>query len=1288
METPPDIPPTPATPDSDGSGLPAIAPDAVEEVEAGGLDDVVPTRGGRMLPMVALGGSAGSIEALKKFFEVMPADSGMAFAVIIHLAPEHDSILDEILGRATTMRVVQPCDGEKVLANTVYVIPAGKILSLTDGHLKVTRMEEERGKRVAVDIFFRTLADTHGPHATAIVLSGADGDGALGIKRIKERGGLTIAQDPDEAEYAVMPRSAMDTGMVDWVLPVADMPSRLLQYLAQESKLALPAEDGPQPGTEPAQESDEQEKALREVLAFLRLRTGRDFSYYRRATIVRRISRRMQVCGANNMSEYLAFLRMHPGEAAALQQDLLISVTNFFRDREAFEALEKRIPALLEGKDSTHAIRVWVAACATGEEAYSIAMLLLEHAALMKSPPAIQVFATDLDEDAITIAREALYPLTISADVSEDRLRRFFSREHRGYRARRELRERVLFAVHDLLKDSPFSRLDLISCRNLLIYLSREAQLRALQTFHFALRPEGLLFLGTSETAEEDGAAFLSLDKKHRIYKPFPVRLASWAFAVPDGVTRETMRGRSTGRTFIHGPTFFGQNTAQTLEEAERGRARDVSWESLHFQLLERLAPPSLIVTRDYAIVHVSENAKRFLQFASGEPTVDLLRLIHPMLRVELRAALFRAAQGNVPVEAFRVPVTIGGVTKAIDIRVVPAQDVAPDHLLVIFAERETADSITVQKHAEAEPAVRHIERELEQMKTRLRDTVEQYEASTEELKASNEELQAMNEEMRSTTEELEASREELQSMNEELTTVNQELKDKVDSLDLANSDLANFMAASSIATVIVDRRLRIKRYTPSAVSLFRLIATDVGRPLMDVAHRLRYADLEKDVERVLATLIPVKREVADGAGRSFLAEILPYRTAEDQIAGAVLSFVDITEIRETEHALRESQERLRLILENARDYAIISMDAERRITSWNAGAETILGYTAEEVMHQSADLIFTPEDRAAGVPEQEARKALAEGRATDERWHICKNGERFWGSGVMMAMHDAGGNAAGLVKIFRDHTPELCSMQALEEALRETQKARAEAEAATRAKDHFLAVLSHELRTPLTPVTVALEILKRNKDLQAPVREALEMIGRNIQIEARIVDDLLDVTRITRGKLEIVREEIDIHEVIKDAVDIVRSDVDGKSQTVAVALGAKESRLWGDKMRLQQMLWNVLKNASKFTPVDGEIAVHTRNERGRIVIEVTDNGIGIEAEALARIFDPFEQADESVTREFGGLGLGLAIGKATVDAHGGTMHARSAGQGTGATIAIELPLDLGPVPGGTRPSR
>lgn len=1137
-----------------------LRPDHGEEGTAPLVDDAVPTRGYQMLPMVGLGGSAGSIPALQAFFESVPADTGMAFVVILHLSPEHESLLAELLQRCTRMRVVQVQDTERVEADTVYVIPPRKSLQSLDGSLELADMVVERGRHMAVDMFFRTLADTHGPHSAAIVLSGVDGDGAIGIKRIKERGGLTIAQDPDEAEHSGMPRSAIATGMIDWVLPVRGMAERLLAYRASEQRIQLPPEDGPAPAAQPPPLAPpgSSEAALREVLGFLRSRTGRDFGSYKRATILRRIGRRMQVNGVDDLPSYLDCLRTRAGEAGALLQDLLISVTNFFRDADCFAALEARIPALFAGKRDGDTLRVWVPACATGEEAYSIAMLLLEHARTLEAAPLIQVFATDLDEAAVRVAREGVYPTAIEGDVNEERLRRFFFKEHRGYRVRREVRESVLFAVHDLLKDSPFSRLDLVSCRNLLIYLSREAQARALDTFHFALRPGGLLFLGVSETVDEETGQYDVLDKKRRLYAQRPGLRDPMPLPSGPGTLAQALAAQAVHEPVLPGRAF--ETPAAALAGGRAGEPRNGPWGELHLRLLEQLAPPSLLVDHDFEIVHLSPSAGRFLQFGGGEPSRNLLRTVNPALRIELRAALARAAQSGEPVEVARVPAELDGVRAEVTLRVLPADPALPRLLLVTLQAALPGDGETPplpalrplpQGLAANDPVARQLDRELELLKAHLRDTVEQYEASTEELKASNEEL-------RSATEELETSREELQSINEELTTVNAELKNKVDELGHANSDMHNLMDATAIATVFLDRELRITRYTPSAVALFNMIPSDAGRPLADLRSRLAYDELGSDAQRVLDKLVPIEREIGEDGhddGHWYLARLLPYRTLDDRIAGVVLTFVDITERKQAQRALEASRNEL---------------------------------------------------TRALADNEQ-AREALMSADA---------------------------------------------------------------------AKDRFLAVLSHELRTPLTPVLTAVHMLGRRDDLPAGMHETLDMIRRNVRVEARMIDDLLDITRITRGTLDIVREPVDLHAAVEAAVEVCRQDIADRRQRLTLALDAERHRCSGDSSRLQQAIWNLLKNASKFTPSQGDISLLTSSDDSSFRLSVTDSGVGIEPGALARVFDAFVQEGPWITREFGGMGLGLAISKATVDAHGGRLTASSAGRGKGATFVMELPLE------------
>jgi two-component system, chemotaxis family, CheB/CheR fusion protein len=1375
-------------------------PDQAEESNADDFDNIVPSFGYEQQVVVGLGGSAGSIPALQDFFRALPKDPGLAFVVVMHLSPEHESTLAEILQRVTPLKVVQVIGTLQIEPDHVYVIPPRFALRVNGGHLALVEQSLERGHHVAVDLFFRTLADTHGPHAAAVVLSGADGDGAIGIKRIKERGGLTVAQDPEEAQVGSMPRSAIATGMVDWVLPVADIPQRLLDYFRLESRLKLPPEDGPQPAQPARTVTAGEEASLRDVLMFLRTRTGRDFSYYKRATILRRIGRRMQVNGVADLQEYLDCLRTRPGEPGALLDDLLISVTNFFRDPDCFDALAKEIPALLAGKGPNDAVRVWVAACATGEEAYSVAMLLSEHARAMDAPPAIQVFATDLDGDAVQSAREGVYPAAIEADVSEDRLKRFFVKEHRGYRVRRELREMVLFAMHDVLKDSPFSRLDLVTCRNLLIYLNRDAQQRVFETFHFALVPGGTLFLGSSESVEDVSTLFTVVDKKNRVYRQRPTPRAG--LPVPTGPA--TLSLALQAQASRDGPVSAGAAfRPPSIANAPQPEPRTGSWSELHLRLLEMLAPPSVLVDAEYEIVHLSASAGRFLQFSGGEPTRNLLRSVNPDLRIELRAALYEAAQSGAAAEVADVPVDIAGQKALITIRVLPAKDMGAEMFLVVLnaigPDQKNGSSLAARR-IEEDAVARQLDRELERLNAHLRDTVEQYEASTEELKASNEELQAMNEELRSATEELETSREELQSINEELTTVNHELKNKVDELAHANSDMHNLMDATAIATVFLDRDLHITRYTPSAISLFNLIPGDVGRPLSDLKTQLHYPELGSDAARVLEKLVPIEREVGQSDGW-YLARLLPYRTIEDRIAGVLLSFIDISERKEAEEmrlwlsavvtassdaiisfsldgtilswnqgaerifglkaeeaigsplailapgdgakqsnliatiasaqaveshetvhrrkdgtelhvaitvspirddsgkvmagtamvrdisvakraeeALRQSEERFRLVIENATEYAIFSMDLQRRVTVWNSGAQALLGYRSEEIVGTSADIVFTPEDRAAREPDREAETALAEGRASDERWHMRKDGSRFWASGAAMLMRNRNGEAVGFVKILRDQTAARESRQALERSqtellrvLGENEHARAELQTADTAKDRFLAVLSHELRNPLASINSASELLLSSSLGEGDAAEAAHIVQRQASTMKALLDELLDVSRLKLGRLEIKRERVLLSQIVGAALEATKPLLAEAGHTLSVDLPPGDVELEGDALRLSQVLSNLLVNAIRYTPRAGRITLAARLDGDRLALTVTDTGIGMEPARIASMFEMFTQGAGAADRAHG-LGIGLALVKNIVELHGGRVSARSEGPGRGSEFCVELP--------------
>lgn len=842
--------------------------------------------------VVGIGASAGGVSALKTFFDHLSGEPEMAFVVVQHLAPTHESELPSILQTHTGLPVEQVTDQTRVAPGHVYVIPPGKTLSIEDMKLCLSEPGLPRRERAPIDLFFRSLAESQGKNAVGIVLSGTGSGGAVGLRAINEAGGFTLVQNPSEAEYPSMPRNALATGVVDAVLPLAKLTQRLVELRQTAPRIQLPQR------TEAL--SDDEQRVLEKILDTLHTRSGHDFSHYKRSTILRRIHRRMQINNTPTLEKYCEWLQATEDEHEALSQELLISVTHFFRDPEAFEALEEQVvPELFAGRDPDTPIRVWVPGCATGEEAYSIAILLVEQALKENQAFEIQVFATDADETAIEKARTGVYSSPIEGDISSERLRHFFREEAGGYRVRQRLRERVVFAPHNLLKDPPFSNLDLLSCRNLLIYLQQEMQERILDLFHYSLRPSGILFVGPSESLRQSVDLFETVDKTYGIYRRRSV----------------TPRKQDVPRV----PLLQPEPGDTDSTEPDGLDANSVSYEELHRTLRSAIAPPSLLVTKEHDLVHVSEGAQQFLEYPTGEPTHDVLQIIHSELRTELRTSLFqvfRSDDEGRKKEVRQLHVQLDGEPTPVRLRVRRADDTrAGTVALIVLEEQELERSPAREIDDEAAAKIEHLEDELDQTREQLALTIEEYETQTEDLRASNEELQSMNEELKSTTEELETSKEELQSVNEELVTVNEELQDKNEELTRANSDLKNLMDSTGIGVIFLDEDLHLRRYTPPARDLFSFIPADEGRPLSDLRERIAYDNdvrLVEDAEHVLTTHEPTEREIQKEEGQWYLVRFLPYRTEDDEVDGVVITFIDITDRKETEIELRNREEELR----------------------------------------------------------------------------------------------------------------------------------------------------------------------------------------------------------------------------------------------------------------------------------------------------------------------------------------------------------------------------------------
>jgi two-component system CheB/CheR fusion protein len=886
----------------------AAPPPQVEEV-ASEPEEQILTNDKPTFPVVGIGASAGGLEAFEQFFAHMPAatESGMAIVLVQHLDPTHKSILSDLVKRYTRMQVHEVEDGMTVEPNCAYIIPPNKDMALLHGTLHLMDPGAPRGLRLPIDFFFRSLAQDQRERAICIVLSGTGTDGTLGLKAIKEVGGMAMAQEPESAKYDGMPRSAIATGLVDYILPAREMPEQLIAYVQHAF------------GQAPRKAPDAVPRAAdlhKKIFVLLRAQTGYDFSHYKQNTVRRRIERRLALHQIEKLDAYVRYLQKNPLEVEALFRELLIGVTSFFRDPEAFEVLaEQAIPRLLTGKGPGEPLRVWVPGCSTGEEAYSIAMLLQEQVVAKRQDLKIQVFATDIDREAIDKARAGVYPNSIAADVSPERLARFFRQEDTAYRIKKMIRDLVVFAVQNVVEDPPFSRIDLISCRNLLIYMEPELQKKVVPLFHYALKQDGFLMLGNSESIGEFVDLFAALDRKWKLYQrkggvaPRPVMLD------------------------FPGPMLAREETPGRGAKAGEGAAQVDFRELAQQALLAHYTPACAIINERCEVLYIHGHAGKYLEPAPGEASLNILRMAREGLKLELTTAIRKAVAQKEAIHYRGLRVKANGETHRLNLMVQPVLEPASMRglMLVIFEDvppQNDLEAVGVPEDqiTDTDQRIVALDQELRAKDEYLQTAIEELETSNEELKSTNEELQSANEELQSTNEELETSKEELQSVNEELVTVNTELQRKLDELARANNDMSNLLAGTEIGTVFVDNDLLILRFTPTATRVINLIQTDVGRPIGHIASNLNYDHLVEDIQTVLDTLIPKEIEVSGREGGWYLMRILPYRTLENVIEGAVMTFVDITAQKEMQEQLRE----LTQAVQAARGYAESIVDTIR----------------------------------------------------------------------------------------------------------------------------------------------------------------------------------------------------------------------------------------------------------------------------------------------------------------------------------------------------------------------
>lgn len=1193
-------------------------------------------------PVVGIGASAGGLAALRRFFGATPEHGGVTYVVVLHLDPERESQLAHILSLVTSMPVEEVLEETEIEPDHVYVISPKSQLEIENGILRALPLPSEI-PRLTIDRFFRSLAATHGANAVGVVLSGSGRDGALGLRAIREQGGITATQAPFDAEFPEMPRSAQDEGGADLVLPAGELPVELLRILRGEEVTSVDEEELP----------DEAASAVEQIILRMEEDVGHNLRHYKRPTVLRRLHRRMRFCRSGSIPEYAHRIDADPQERRALFQDLLISVSRFFRDPEAFEVLEREVvPRLFEEKTRADQIRVWVPGCATGEEAYSLAMLLHERAADLPAPPEVPVFASDIDERALEFARRGHYPASIEEDVPRDRLARFFREDRLGYQVLKPLRDSVLFASQGVLTDPPFARLDLVSCRNLLIYLQPRAQREVMERFHYALRPGGYLFLGVSESATSD--LFEPVARKQRIYRRLEARLP-----VP------SLRSRPWGS---------GQFREARWTDAD-GRpegSRSPPARSLHERVLLQVAPPSALVDAEHQVVHLSQGVGRYLRLPAGSPTTDLRELVREPFASHIQTALYQALQGG-QVSRRVVEVELEGQQRTVELVVYPASEEGAGLALVLFQERSApsaSDPPGGSPHAE--PQLRELEEELRRTREQLRIELEEREAIVEEFTAANEELQSMNEEHQATAEELETRGEELQSLNEELTTLNQEHQATIEELAEVTSHLANLLESIRIAMIVLDRDLRIRRFTKGAPDLFNLLPSDENRPFAHITHNLDYdGDIVEDARRALITHKPVQREV-QAEEQYYIVRLIPYRPSADQIDGVIIICFDITDRKEMERTaeraqLRAEEEQARLLslMEQMPAGVVIAGCASREILITNRRSREILVF-GERVSSGEVGGVGAP-DRLPEFLDQIVEQVVETGGPVLDQ---------------LVPLHDQATFRDLLVSVVplpdRDGGMSECilTLVDVEEILGH---ARELEERAERTRGGFLATISHELRTPLNAITGYAELLllgipdQLTEDQERHVRR-LQACAEQL---ATMVGQILTLTQLGEGETKLTPRAVDPRDPLMEAVTFLEPERVRRGIDLLVEVPDERTQIVTDPGKLRQVLFNLAHNAVKFTP-EGDVVLSLEHQEDRgVVFEVRDSGIGIAPEDRERIFERFWQA-RSADHPTGaaGAGVGLAVVKSLVQLLDGTVEVESE-PGLGSTFRVRLPAAL-----------
>jgi two-component system CheB/CheR fusion protein len=1187
--------------------------------------------------IVGIGASAGGLESLEHLFAEMPPDTGMAFIVVQHLSPDFRSLMDELIARHSEMPVRLAENGVLVEANHIYLMPPRKEMIIRERRLILTDKDPTQGLSLPIDQFFRSLAQDQGPQAVAIVLSGSGSDGSRGIIDIKRGGGMVLAESVASAKFDGMPLSAQATGVVDDARTPRDL-ARILCGLPP-----LEAVDD----TEPLSE----DPAMDATLRLLRDQFGIDFSLYKTSTVARRIQRRVDLLRVDSIAAYVEQLHADADELNTLYQDLLIGVTQFFRDPEAFETLEREvIPQILERVPPAQELRLWIAGCATGEEAYSLAMMFYEQLAARQRPINLKILATDVHPASLEFASAGIYGDDQLSNVTPERLERFFTRRSSGYQISQELRQLIVFARHNVLKDAPFTKMNFISCRNMLIYLQPQAQRTVLSLFHFGLSTGGVLFMGASESPGALSDEFTPVDDHWKIYrKRRDVHLLSQV--------RLPLGRRPTGR-----------RTAVPID-LPRSSGADPLILATYDQLLDEFMPPSFLIDEQRCLIDSFGGAERLLRVRRRRISTSILDLMEGELRTVVAGAIQRAFKEQTRIEytGVRIGDADGERRCTITVRPMTHPRTGVRNLLITFGDTAEAQrpSDTPAQPLETVSVDKASHERMKTLETDLAYTRETLQATIEELETSNEEMQATNEELVASNEELQSTNEELHSVNEELYSVNAEYQQKIAELKELNTDMQHLLEGTDVGTLFLDRDLRIRRFTPRIASVFHIVEHDVGRQIGDFSNNIERDTMMQDIERARRDGTTLEVEVRDTAGTPYFLRILPYRltSAKDddparrsrEPEGVVLTLTDISALDKARSKLAQ----MSAIVESCDD-AIVGKALDGTITSWNLGAERLYGYPADEAVGKNVRMLL---QASADNEFQHHLERIRRGEKV-EHFHslrVRKDGTPIEVSLTISPIWDHGSHLVGVSAIARDITPLMSAQRELE--------------LAAKRREQFLAMLSHELRNPLAAVLNATHLMEEAKFELTTLEKCHRIIGRQASHMARLLDDLLDVSRITRGKFDLRKHDLDLRGAIDAAIESTRPLLEERKIDLHVVVPDTAIPVRGDTSRLQQVVANLLSNAATYSPKGGWVELRVEHDDRRVELNVADRGVGIEREMLGKIFELFVQADQRIDRPRGGLGVGLSLARSVIELHGGTIEAHSDGAGQGSRFVVRLPV-------------